>query len=199
MQRKQTLRAIVYGLLLLATLPTIESYGCACGRRTYTSLETAWYRTGAALNRLSAIEEMETYHGWRQRSFEEGSDAYLVEVREQRRYFERQLLLDSRRAVNLEVRRLYGSALTQEGADPLGLLESARSLLARSSHADSLTMFDLRTGEEDVNATSLIGRELGYARAQGSGYQASFRRERSAANARHRRYRLNYWRRMPLP
>lgn len=129
--------------VLACSQPMLESYGCACMSRTYTTQEIAEYRALAARNDIEGLWEMRTYYQWRAWEHPTGDPDYVREMAESDAYLNRLIELGDVRAIKTRLESLYWD-LNEEGApladrkrayaDAVSLLDEHRQIA--TTHTD---------------------------------------------------------------
>lgn len=155
------LRVAACLLLVGASQPALESYGCACASRTYTAEEVAAYRAGAARGDLADLAQMEEYYMWRSGEHEEGSAAFRREDRRRQYYRDQRLALRDTDALREEANNLmYDAAFRNiSPAERLAALRKARGYVRQLPRVPMTT--DLRDPRRrDINAVRYLDREI---------------------------------------
>lgn len=162
--------------LVGASQPALETYGCACASRTYTTEEVAGYRAGAANGDLSALAEMEEYYGWRADEHDRGTEAFRQEDRRRRYYRGLRLAHRDPDALQEEANNLMSDAAFGN----LTITEKLAALRKAQGYVRQLPQVPMTTDRRDprrrdINAGRYLDREIGRLLAM----QAKMRRKSS--------------------
>lgn len=165
-------RLSAYLLVASCTQSALETYGCACASRTYTTEEIAGYRAGAAKNDLKALAEMEEYHMWRGGEQLDGSVEKKQEEKKERAYRVRRLALNDPAALEDEIGHLISGGTYWAETETK---DRERALLKAKDYAKRLPKEMWQTDvwdpkRRDMKLLEYIDRELGYVRKFGDFY-----------------------------
>lgn len=165
-------RLFAYLLIASCTQSALETYGCACASRTYTTEEIAGYRALAEKNDVKALAQMEEYHSWRGSDYAEGSAGRQREDNLERSFRVRRLALNDPIALEDEIDHLITGAIYWRETDTI---DRQRALLKAKDYAKRLPMqireIDIWDPKRrEIEAVKYIDRELQYLQELGDNY-----------------------------